>query len=408
MLVRKRKNRSFDVQPPSSVPENTVDTPPEKVLPKTKGLDIGPLPTSKDEIEQPPLAEDGQIPKLCTSAVFCGISGMGKSNLLCTLVIDPRFYDSSKDGHGWFTHRFLLSPTGDMDDIQKHLHIQKKFICTDLSQGHYILRGIMNAQKRNIKKTGYAKAPKILCIYDDCISHQDFLSTDEFIRSFIACRHFNMSTWICAQAWTGVPRKCRLQAKNIFFFAAPQTEVEHLCDEYCPPQMNKKQFYALVNYATEEPFSFLYINNTVPMEERFRRNFDEIIDLNTFRALQFSTTKPASELNCSSQEEEDSTNNECIAGFERGVEHGGSGGSNSGGQSNLQPSGRTQLRQSNAKRQRRTGTDATTSSRKSTSGKSTAYRTRTRRSTSTNRKSSKRNTGSKTSKTQANDEYSNV
>lgn len=45
----------------------------------------------------------------------------------------------------------------------------------------------------------------------------------------------------------------------------------------------------MVNWATQKPFNFLYINKTVPMKDRYRKNLDEIINLDVFRK---ATRKP--------------------------------------------------------------------------------------------------------------------
>ncbi len=246
-------------------------------------LSVKEIPTAKSNIENPPLAERNVIPKLGTSCIFNGTTGMGKSTLLANLCTDPRFY--AYNDKKTFDHRFLISPTAEGDDVQKKYDIDKGNTFTDLNMAPMIIKTIMEEQKELVKKFGSDKAPQILLIYDDVISHPDFMRTDEFVKSFIASRHYNLTTMICSQSWTAVPRRCRLQARNIFFFASPQSEVELLTLEHCPPRFNKKQFMSLVNWATHEPYSFLYINKSAQMEDRYHKNLSEIIDLNKFRAL---------------------------------------------------------------------------------------------------------------------------
>jgi hypothetical protein len=41
----------------------------------------------------------------------------------------------------------------------------------------------------------------------------------------------------------------------------------------------------MVNWATDGNYNFLYINKTVPMKERYRKNLKEIINLEVFRNL---------------------------------------------------------------------------------------------------------------------------
>ena len=77
----------------------------------------------------------------------------------------------------------------------------------------------------------------------------------------------------------------------------------------------------MVNWATHKPYSFLYINKTVPMKDRYRRNLSEIIDLKLFRT---ATRKPnaqayESQLDdlLTDDEEDDNVGKECDGGAKR-------------------------------------------------------------------------------------------
>ena len=246
-------------------------------------LEIKEIKSNKTKIKNPPCAEANIIPKLGTSCIFNGTTGMGKSTLMTNLLTQKRFYPMKT-----FTHRFLISPTAEGDDVQKALKIPSSGTFTNLKSAPYFLSIIMKSQKQKIKKKGSHKAPQILIIYDDVISDPNFMRSNEFIKSFIASRHYNLTVMLATQSWTACPRRCRIQARNIFFFAAPLSEVEKLCEEHCPPRFTKQQFFLMVAWATNEPYSFLYINKSVPMKERFRKNLSEIINLDVFRNL---TTK---------------------------------------------------------------------------------------------------------------------
>lgn len=250
-------------------------------------LKIRKVKSSKDKIANPPLAEQGVIPKLGTSTLINGTTGQGKSNLLTNLIRRPEFFGGNNPttGESWFKYKFLCSPTAEGDDVQKKLGIAKEDTFTDLASAPEMLQVILDENKEKVKKQGSSEAPQILLVYDDVISNPRFMRTNQFIKSFIASRHYNMTVFVCSQSWTGVPRKCRLQTKNIFFFASPLSEVELLCAEHCPPNLNKKQFFKMVEYATKEPYSFLYINKSAPMNERYRKKLDEQINLDFFAKL---------------------------------------------------------------------------------------------------------------------------
>jgi len=301
----------------------------------TYSLQIKKVKSSKDKIEQPPLSEQGLIPRLGTSCIFNGTTGQGKSNLVTNLIRRKEFFGGTNPvtGKPWFDQKYLISPTAQGDDVQKRLGIPEENTFTDLEEAPELLSVILEENKQRIEETSNKEAPQLLVVYDDVVSHPKFLREKRFIQSFIASRHFNALVIICSQSWTAVPRKCRLQAKNIFFFASPLSEVELLCQQYCPPNMTKAQFFRMVDYATSEPYSFLYINKSEPMEKRFRKKLGEVINLNYFQSLDLGRNKQpkagsrgrpqTSQLLQQHQTENSSTINSVVETSSAGVAEGG-------------------------------------------------------------------------------------
>jgi hypothetical protein len=236
-------------------------------------LKIVPLKTSKDKIKQPALAEQGMIPKINSSTIFSGRSGSGKSVCLANLLTRKEFLK------GAFDQMYLISPTGTSDDIQKQMGIKKANVFTDVIAGITEMEEILNDNRSIIEKVGADKAPKILLIYDDCVGDRDLLKHPMFIKSFIACRHFNCTTMICTQSFTRVPRVCRLQATNTIIFACSLDEVKTLSETYCPSRYTKREFSDIIHHATREPYSFLYVNWAAQPAERYRKNFDTMLKL---------------------------------------------------------------------------------------------------------------------------------
>jgi hypothetical protein len=247
---------------------------------KIMDLSIKPIKTSKDKIKQPPLAKADIIPKLGSSIIMCGRSGCGKTTLLHNLLVDDRFYGKNE----YFKNIFLFSPSAEIDDLQKELDIPDQCIFTDLTTAPAALEQIYKHQTTLIKKLGNDKAPQIAIIMDDCIGDTKFMKNAWTIKAFIASRHFNCTTLICAQHFNRIERVNRLQASSLFFWPMSASAMEVLADEFTPSSMTKKQFVAMVEDALKEPYAFLHINMKVPDDKRYRINLDKIINLDYYKS----------------------------------------------------------------------------------------------------------------------------
>ena len=248
-----------------------------------QSLEIEPIPTSKDEIKQPELAEheDMFIPPLGSSVVISGKSGSGKSTLLANLIKDPRFYGPTPEKpNGFFDKIFLFSPTAKGDDVQKSLGIDKDHVFTDLDEAPELLEVILNSQQKKLDNgDGADKVEQYALLFDDVIGDTSFMNERAFTRCFYQVRHVNCTTFICTQHFKRVPKVCRLQANFIFFFQGSASEVEIVTEEFAPPQYSKKEFAQLVNDASCKKYSFLTINMKVGWDKRFRRQLKEFIVL---------------------------------------------------------------------------------------------------------------------------------
>lgn len=253
-----------------------------KIQPKL-GLDVVPIETSKDDIEQPDLAkhENMLIPPIGSVVVMSGKTGAGKTTLLANLLTLPHFYGKSKDKpNGWFDRIFIFSPTANGDDIQRSLNIPKEHVFTDLDDAPELLEIILDSQQEKLDQAkSAADVEQFAIIFDDFIGNTKFMNSKAFQRCFYAVRHNNCTTFACTQHLKKLPKICRLQANFVFFYQGSKAAVDILIEEYAPPLYTKKEIETLVNDATREKYSFLTINNKVPWKQRFRRNLDEIIEL---------------------------------------------------------------------------------------------------------------------------------
>ena len=246
---------------------------------KNDPLHIGPLSTNKSKIKQNQLMKADVIPRHPSSVIFNGSSGLGKSNLVCTLLKEPQFYGK------YFKKKniYLISPTGVSDDMFEHLKLPSSNIIVDIRKGAKAkLESIMSEQLEVIDSKGIEKAEKVLIIFEDIQSNGPFMRSSEFLKCFLMNRHYGLSVWLCGQSFKLTPKACRIQANNIFCFQPTNSEREILVENYTPPGMSKKRFIDVINQATEAPWSFMHINKRVGFAKRYRRNLGNIILVNNY------------------------------------------------------------------------------------------------------------------------------
>ena len=231
---------------------------------------ISAIPTSKSEIKQCEASNTGVLPTHPFRAYVVGASGSGKSNLLISLLSRPDMY---KD---YFDKIFILSPTANkLDDSYKILNLDEDCYF-DPANGIELLKVIESIQKKNIKKAGIGKAPKVLIVMDDIISYKKFMRSKMLLKFFIMSRHYGISIILLSQAYHRVPKSIRLNVSTLMFFRGSQKENETINEDYCAPGCNKREFLKLINEATKERYNFLFIDLNRSIENgRYRKNLTE-------------------------------------------------------------------------------------------------------------------------------------
>lgn len=235
---------------------------------------IIPLKTGKDKIEQPDAVKNKIIAKFPSSILLVGKSGSGKSILCQNLIFDERFY-----GKKFWDEIYLVSPTAKSDDIQKQFNIDNDNIFDDLDTAPEKIEQVLRFQREYIEENGIEKALKIVILFDDVVSDPHFMKNNVLTKLFISCRHYNVHCVVCTQSFKSVPKRMRIQSNMICFFPSSSNEVEALSESYTPPHHTKKDFYKLVEYATNLPFNFLTILTTEPFQTRYRKNLSTILKL---------------------------------------------------------------------------------------------------------------------------------
>ena len=234
-------------------------------------LSIKKIETSnKNKIKQCKLAEMGVLMKHPFRCYIVGASGSGKTNLMLNLLTRDGFYKN------WFDRVFVISPTAlSLDESYKALEKNTKyknqkdllFLPCEVEA----LQAILDVQEQE------EKAKKTLVILDDIVSHGAFVRSNELLQFAVMSRHYNISLFILSQAFHLITKSVRLNMSSIVYFRGADIETETLCEQYTPGGFKKKQFKALVEQATEDAYSFLYIDLNIPLYgniPRYRRNLE--------------------------------------------------------------------------------------------------------------------------------------
>lgn len=244
---------------------------------KNDPVEIQALKTKKADLPQTAFMKSDIINKFPSLTLCIGRSGSGKSNVIANMMTKKEFL---KD---FFNEIYLFSPTAKSDDIVEHLKLKDDNIFENLNEEAVDkLNEIVDKNTEKIKNDGIlktSKSSKILIICDDCISEKVFIKSNILSKLATAGRHALISTIICSQSYTKVPRVIRLQAQGLILFPSSNDELELLCEDLCPPNLSKKDFLELIKFATDERYSFLFVNHhSKNPKDKFRKRFAEIIE----------------------------------------------------------------------------------------------------------------------------------
>jgi len=227
-------------------------------------LNIKPITVDKKKIKQCSYAQCGVLAKHPYRCYLVGASGSGKTNLLLNLLTREGFYKN------WFDKIFVVSPTAcKLDESYQSLERETKY--TEGKDLLYfpckkeVLAQILKIQEDTKKKD------KVLVILDDIVSYGKFCRSNELLQFAVMSRHYNVSMFILSQAFYLIPKPVRLNMSWIVYFKGSNRELTTIVEEYCPAGMDDREFKKRINAATEEPYSFLYIDLNTPLHGRIPR-----------------------------------------------------------------------------------------------------------------------------------------
>ena len=280
-------------------------------------LTINKIDTSKHAIYQRQLMELGIIPNHPGVTIFCATQGGGKSTLVANLLSKENMYGKSHEGvkiipnkktpkQPYFSAIFAF--LGSHDDMFDHLIdtgvIKQNHVCHDPTPE--AIQKVIDEQKAVLLKADgdMKKVPRILFLFDDIMNDAGLMRSKSFLDLFVNGRHINSSTWLLSQYLNLIPKACRTQANWLFIGKCNRSEMTIMCDQYCPPDMTKREFSRMICGATADDEksrnNFFVVVKRASEDQKFRKNLDQFINLKRMRKkpkIKMPTKKEQADLN---------------------------------------------------------------------------------------------------------------
>ena len=238
-------------------------------------------------------------PRIPFSMVITGQSGSGKTVLLSNLILG--IYK------GCFSRIFIWSSSIDLDPVWTPV---KKYIEKDLNVNpekekvYFDTFNIDEMQKvldlqhkinQFQKKNEHPKLFSVLFLIDDVIDQASFAKHNNLLNAlYIKARHYGVNIISSSQKYNGLSTTIRTNSRQLIFFKLRNyKEVESVLDELAGVLISKKAMsdmkslhqakqllLEIYNVATEEPFSFLFVNLMQPdTNKMFMVRFEKYITI---------------------------------------------------------------------------------------------------------------------------------
>ena len=126
----------------------------------------------------------------------------------------------------------------------------------------------------NIKDYNKKRKRKILIVFDDMISHlmSDKKAQQVLKELFIRCRQLNISLCCLTQSYFSVPKDVRLTCTHyVIFKLNNKRELKNIAINHSA-DIDYKDFIKIYRDSTKEPYNFLTIHTTQPVDKRFKKN----------------------------------------------------------------------------------------------------------------------------------------
>jgi len=234
-------------------------------------FEIKPLKSARANIKLTDAQREYILPPFGTT-YFCGRTGSGKTTIICRLLKDK---DKLKDYYDRI-YVFCMSPC--MDLVEHCPQIEEEHLYGEEPEK---LKELYDKNKKAVKTMGFDKAPHTLFILDDIVQSNIMMNSKVLRDLFFGGTHAKCSVWLVSQHYKSCPLRLRQNFHSIILcHGLTYQEKEKFVEEWQSAYLTKKEFMALVDYALEKPYSFLFMNATNPNKKKmFRKNFDEVLEI---------------------------------------------------------------------------------------------------------------------------------
>jgi len=233
--------------------------------------EIKPLKSQRASIKLTEAQKQYILPPFGTT-YFCGRTGAGKTTIMCRLLKDK---DKLKDYYDKI-YIFCMSPC--MDLIEHVPQIEEEHMFGEEPDK---LRELYESNKGMVKRLGFKQAPHTLFILDDIVQSNLMMNSKVLRDLYFGGTHAKCSVWLCSQHYKSCPLRLRQNFHSVILcHGLTHQEKEAFVDEWQSAHLNKKDFKALVDYALDEPYSFLFMNATNPDKKKmYRKKFDTLLEI---------------------------------------------------------------------------------------------------------------------------------
>lgn len=189
----------------------------------------------------------------------------------------------------FFDRVYFFGPTIETDKLYKQIAVDSDQIVTGKRDFLPKLQEWLENQKDEVKRDP-TDAEKVLFFFEDITSfYNSIQQTEEFAMTFNAIRHHKATAYANVHKIKAFNRTARMACQHILCFPVNGTEVDVLYQDWGPRSLTKDQFHQLCEDAwkpdehSDKPF--LYINKYKPDDEKYRKCFTHILNLNYYRSL---------------------------------------------------------------------------------------------------------------------------